>query len=335
MTRTNVVVTDPIMASGLDELGRHFTVTRLYDLPEERRADALADAEALVVRKFRVDSTVFDKAPRLRAVVRHGAGYDDVDVVEATRRGVAVATTPVVGAAAVAEHAVMQILMACRDAVGMHRAVLDDDFAARDRWRPMELRGKRVGVVGFGPIGRYVAGICRDGFGTEIVVYDPLLLASDVPVDTAGVTVAASLAELLETADVVTVHAALTDKTRGMIGSSELDRMKDGSVLVCTARGGIIDEDALAAALASGKLAGAALDVFDAEPPDTSRQLFGRDRVAFSPHIAGLTKEAAEGLSLAAARAVVTVLVSGEDPDGLINPDYHDHTGPKTASAGR
>lgn len=325
MNRKTVVVTDPIMPSGLDELGRHFAVTRLYEMPDDQHDDHLRSAHALIVRKFVVDADVLANAPSLRAVVRHGAGYDDVDVDECTRRGIAVATTPGVGAAAVAEHAVMQILMACRRALDLHRAVLDDDFGARDRWRLTELRGKRVGVVGFGPIGRNAAAICRDGFGADIIAFDPLLLASGTGVDTTGVVVAKTLAELLETADVVTVHAALTEQTRGMIGRAEIATMKDGAVLVCTARGGIIDEDALADALDSGKLSGAAIDVFASEPPDTAARLFSSDRVVFSPHIAGLTKEAADGLSLCAAKAVVAVLEADSDPDGLINPGYRDH----------
>jgi (S)-sulfolactate dehydrogenase len=178
-----------------------------------------------------------------------------------------------------------------------------------------------VGIVGLGNIGRRVARIYRYGFGAAVLAYDPALpggVADEpelaLPVET--------LDELLERADVISIHAALSGASRHLIGAAQLARMKAGSVLVNTARGGVVDEAALARALRAGHLLGAGIDVFESEPPDPANELLRSPRVVLSPHIAGLTAEAADGLSRASAAAVVALLGGDLEPAGLLNPAF-------------
>ena len=320
--RVRVVVADPMAKGGLRELERHFQVSYLPEIAESEWWSHLGDASAVVVRKFSVDADTLDRLPHVEAVVKHGAGVDNIDVDAATRRGVAVLSTPGVGAAAVAEHAVMLALMVCRRARDLHDAVVDGRFEAREDWRLTEIEGKTVGIVGFGSIGRHVARIFRDGFGAAILAYDPAVDAKSPDLRLAEM---ATLDDLLASADVVTVHAPLTAETRHMIGARELALMKPRAALVNTARGGLIDERALVTALRDGKLAGAGLDVFEQEPPDAHNELLALPNVICSPHIAGLTAEAADRLSQAAAAAVVAILARSDRLDGLLNPEYARH----------
>lgn len=319
-----VVVTEPIAESGLEDLRRHFEVAYLPGLDEARAAASLARASGVLVRTSPIDGDLLERLPAVQVIVKHGAGVDNIDIDAATRRGIAVLSTPGVGAVAVAEHAVMLILMTCRRAVELDAAVRSGAFEVRDEWRLTELHGKRVGIVGFGNIGRRVATICGRGFGAEMMAYDPKVALNETG-HTDDVVMAASLEELLENADVVTVHAALTAESRHLIGEREIGRMKPTAILVNTSRGGLIDEVALARALQNGRLRGAGLDVFEQEPPDGGNELLRLRSVVCSPHIGGLTAEAADRLSRAAAAALIASLHGDELPAGLVNPSYLTH----------
>jgi D-3-phosphoglycerate dehydrogenase / 2-oxoglutarate reductase len=234
---------------------------------------------------------VLDAGP-LQVVVRFGSGTDNVDLEAARRRGVRVAATPGANARSVAELAIGLLLALARHLVLHDREVRSGSWS---RHTGIELAGRRLGVVGYGAVGRQVAGIAR-AIGMEVAATDPMVREADVPL--------VDLETLLAASDAVTLHAPLADDTRGMIGAAELGRMQRQALLINTSRGGLVDERALAEALAAGRIRGAAFDTFEREPPEGSR-LLELDNFVASPHAGGATVEAVTRAGVAAVRALL------------------------------
>jgi D-3-phosphoglycerate dehydrogenase len=242
-------------------------------------------------------------------------GHDAVDLAALDARGIALAVVGDVNAVSVAEHAMM-LLLACA------KRARSADLAARDpaRWgwrnrlEAQEIAGKRLLILGFGRIGRHLARMAR-GFSMEVRAFDPFLAAQGWP--EGEVASVASLAEGLAWADALSIHVPKTD--RPLLGEAELARLRPGAILVNTARGGVVEEAALARALASGRVAAAGLDVFDAEPPPAHHPLLAYDQVIASPHIAGLTAQAAERMAVASVRNALDYLEGRLDPALLVN----------------
>lgn len=300
-------------------------VEELADSSAERQAQ-FSNAAALLVSQYAVDADRIATLEHCRVVSRYGIGVDTVDVEAATGAGIWVANAPTYGIEEVATHAVAMLLSLARQ--------LDaaDDVLAAGGWRtappefsdPRAPEGTRslpihrlstrtVGFVGFGNIGRAVAGRLR-GFEPRMLVYDPYVDAGDVPDEVSLVDLETVLAE----SDFVTVHSPLTDETRGLLDRATLAAMKDSAYLVNCARGGIVDEDALVAALDAGELAGAALDVFEAEPLPEGHPLRDHDRVLTTPHIAYYSEESdVERREQAVAN--VRAVLSGERPPYPVN----------------
>ncbi|HVP15009.1 MAG TPA: hydroxyacid dehydrogenase [Terriglobales bacterium] len=266
-------------------------------------AEALRGTHALVIGgETRVGEEALRGASALRVVARVGVGLDRVDVAAARELGIAVADTPEAPAVAVAEHTIALLL-------ALERHLVRADHAVRSGgWReglppPRELAGRSLGLVGFGRVGREVAWRAR-AFGMDVLWHDPLLDLAPAGYEWARRAV---LGELLPRADVLSLHVPLTRATRGLIGARELAAMKSEAVLVNCACGGVVDEDALHAALARGALRGAALDVFAAEPPAGS-PLLALPNVVLTPHVAARTIEVARRASLEAAGIVLEAL---------------------------
>lgn len=279
----------------------------------------LATALAAVASNLRYDAELMDHAPNLRVIARTGIGYDLVDVSEATRRGIAVCNTPDGPTISTAEHTVALILMVAKNvkrAESELRAGIGAYYARHDA---IELNAKVLGLVGFGRIARRVASIC-EGLGMRVMAFDPLLPASAFP---PGVVRAELLEQLLSQADVVSVHVPLVDETRGMFGEVAFGQMKQGAVFVNAARGGLVDGDALLAALNGGRLFGAGLDVTDPEPLPADHSLLHRDDVVVTPHIASATADGRVRIFRAALEQVVDAL-SGRRPAHLVNPEVWD-----------
>ncbi|MDQ7843529.1 MAG: phosphoglycerate dehydrogenase [Armatimonadota bacterium] len=273
--------------------------------PEDRMVGLARDAQALIVGTDQVTRRVLAGSPRLRVVARHGVGVDNIDLAGAAALGIAVTYTPGANTDAVAELTVALLLALWRGIVAADRTVREG------RWEPVlgyEARGRTLGVVGLGRIGRGVAERAR-ALGMRVVAFD---VAEDRPYALAHGIAYLPLEDLLRTADAVSVHVPLTPKTRGLIGARELAWMKPTAVLVNVARGGVIDEEALAAALEGGRLAGAAVDVFTVEPPWES-PLLRAPNVILTPHIGAHTLEAMTRMDLMAASDVVAVL-RGDPP---------------------
>ncbi len=283
--------------------------------PDEPFA-GLERAEGALASAYRYDATLMDRAPRLRVIARTGIGYDAVDVAEATRRGIAVCNTPEGPTVSTAEHALALMLGVAKSlkrAEAKLRAGVGDYYG---RHRAVELDGKTLGLVGFGRIARRVA---RGGMalGMQVAAFDPYLAEAAFPPEVARV---ASLGELLSLSDVVSLHVPLTGQSRGLIGGPELARMKPGAILVNTARGGLVDGEALLAALEAGRLHGAGLDVTDPEPLPADHPLLARDDVIVTPHVASATPESRTRIfRMALAQAVA--VIEGRRPEHLVNPE--------------
>lgn len=279
----------------------------------------LPAAEAIVAAsRVRYDASLFATTPMLRAVCRTGIGYDNINVADATKFGIAVCNVPDGPTISTAEHAVCLMLAVAKNLNRSSRVLRDgvrgDYFTM---FTGVELDKMTLGLVGLGRIGSRVARAAR-GLGMTVLAYDPYLnreLAREV-----GAEAAESLDDLLARADVVSLHVPLTPATRHLINADRLARMKDGAILINTARGGLIDEEALLAALESGHLRGVGIDVFDTEPPPADHPLLLRDDVIATPHVAAATMAAKVRLWEGAIRQALSVL-EGQRPMHLINPD--------------
>jgi D-3-phosphoglycerate dehydrogenase len=299
-----IVVADKISERGV-ELLRQPGWTVVSSRPGEAAAD-LADADALIVRSAtRVTSELLEKAPRLRVVGRAGVGVDNIDLEAATRRGVLVMSTPGGNAISVAEHTFALLLALARQVPRLDAAI------RAGRWEKSsaagtELRGKTLGLIGLGRIGSEVARRAR-AFEMRVLAFDPYI--SEAAAREVGVDLV-SLPHLLAESDFVSLHAALSPATQNLVNAGTLAKMKPGARLINAARGELVDEAALADALKSGHLAGAALDVFAEEPPKNS-PLTGLPNLIATPHVAGSTAEAQEEVGTLIAQQVRDFLAEG------------------------
>jgi (S)-sulfolactate dehydrogenase len=270
-------------------------------------ASLLADADALVVRnRTQVDAALVAAAPRLKVIGRLGVGLDNIDVAACKARGIEVIPATGANALAVAEYVVCAALVLLRGAYLSTAAVVAGEWPRARLSEGREASGKTLGIVGFGNIGQLVAGLAH-GLGMRAVAADALIAASDPVWSRTGVG-RRMLDELLAEADAVTLHVPLTAETRHLMNAERLARMKRGAVLINTARGGVVDEVALAQALSSGQLAGAALDVFEREPLVAGSPLAGAPNLVLTPHIAGVTQESNQRVSTMIAERVAAFL---------------------------
>jgi len=315
-----VLITERIDAAGLERLkSEGFDVDVALELSESGLRDRIAGADALVVRsQTRVTAGVLAAADRLRVIGRAGAGYDNIDLDAATRRGVIVANAPGGNAVSAAEHTVALMLALTRQVVQADRSMRENRWE-RKRFFGTELRRKLVGIVGLGRVGLEVARRLL-GFEARVRAYDPHVGRERA--EELGVQLM-ELDDLLRVCDFVTLHLPRTRETEGMIDAERIALMKPSARLVNCARGGLVDEDALYHALRVGKLAGAAFDVFAAEPP-TDRRLFELDCFVGTPHIAAHTEEAQKEVSLLVAQQVVSALRTGIAGNALNIPPINE-----------
>lgn len=306
--RIRVLVTEPLDPVGLDILraADRFHVDVLEDPAPAALATALAQADALLVRsQTKVTAALIAVAPRLKIVGRAGAGIDNIDVPAATRRGIVVVNVPTGNTISAAEHTWALILSMARHIPDAHASVAAGLWE-RERFQGTELAGKTLGLLGFGRVGREVARRAL-AFGMRVLCHDPYLSEEDAA--HAGAR-RVSLDELLGQSDVLSLHATLTDQTRGLIGREAVAKMKRGARLVNCSRGGIVDEAAVAEAVKSGRLAGAAVDVFSKEPPAGS-PLVGLPGVIHTPHLGASTAEAQAQVAEDLARQIVDYFTAG------------------------
>jgi D-3-phosphoglycerate dehydrogenase / 2-oxoglutarate reductase len=298
--RPRVLVTEPLSETGLGLLRADFDVDVRPELAAEGLAEAIEPYNALVVRsQTKVTADVLERADHLRVVARAGIGLDNVDVDAATRRGIMVVNAPQSNIVSAAEHTVALLLAQARN-IPQADAALRAGRWERERFQGVELHGKTLGVLGLGRVGAMVAQRAA-AFGMRVVAFDPYV--SKERGRQLGVELLPSLDALLVQAEFLTIHLPRTPETESLLGEPELSLLPEGARIVNTSRGGIVDEAALARAIESGRLGGAAVDVF-AEEPATSSPLFGIERTVVTPHLGAATKEAQDKAGTAIAEMV-------------------------------
>lgn len=312
----HVLVAGRLHPSGIALLDAAPDVTYDYveDVSEPSYAPLVDRAEGLVLRTQPLSGATVARARKLRIVSRHGVGYDAVDLPSLNSRGIALAIVGDVNSVSVAEHAMMLLLAASKRLVRADRAVRDGNWGWRNSLEAQELFGKRLLIIGYGRIGRHLARMAA-AFGMEVRAHDPLLYQKGWP---AGSVISQSdLAQGLAWADAVSVNVPKADEP--VIGADEIAVMKRGAILINTARGGVVDEAALGAALRDGRIGAAGLDVFDDEPPALDHALFGLDQVILTPHIAGLTAECGERMAISSVQNVLDFFAGKIDRALVVN----------------
>ena len=301
-----VLVTDTLADSGLDILRQADDVELDYrpGLKGAELLAAVAESDALITRSgTAVTPELVNAGSRLRIIGRAGVGLDNVDVEACTARGILVINAPTANIMSATEHTMAMLLALCRNIPEAHASVKRGEWT-RSKFMGIELNGKTLGVIGLGRIGSRVTTRAH-AFGMNVIAYDPYIA------DSAFEKVRAervTLDELLARADVITVHTPLSDETRRMITASHFEKMKDGVIVLNIARGGIYEETALADALNSGKVAGAAVDVYEDEPPGKDHPLLNAKNAILSPHIGANTIEAQDRVAVQTAEMVIEAL---------------------------
>lgn len=312
----HVLVAGKLHPSGIALLKSAAGVTYDYveEVSEPSYAPLIERADGLVIRTQPLSAPTVARASHLKIVSRHGVGYDAVHLPSLNERGIALAVVGDVNSISVAEHSMMLLLALAKRTIRADRSVRDNDWGWRNRLEASELAGKCLLILGYGRIGRHLARMAS-GFGMEIRAYDPYVERTGWP--EGPVAAASDLKTGLAWADAVSVNAPKGEKP--IIGAAELSAMKRSAVLVNTARGGVVDEGALIAALSAGQIAGAGLDVFEDEPPAKDNPLLGFEQVILSPHIAGLTAECGERMAISSVQNVLDFFAGHIDPELVVN----------------
>ncbi|HEX3050031.1 MAG TPA: hydroxyacid dehydrogenase [Aggregatilineaceae bacterium] len=306
-----VVVPDNLEKSGLDLL-RATEGIELHapgKMTREQTMEIISRADGLIVRSdTKADPELLAAAANLKCIVRAGVGVDNIDLNACTERGIVVMNAPDANTVSTAEHAFGLILSLARH-IPQADASMRGGKWDRKKYMGTELRGKTLGIVGLGRVGRAVSDRAH-AFGMTVVAYDPF-----VPADVAlhlGAPLVANLDELFARADFISLHAIVTDQTREVVNAANIAKMKDGVMIVNAARGQLINNADLAAALKSGKVGGAAIDVYDVEPPAADNPILGLENVIYTPHLGASTAEAQEAVGTQAAEEMIKFLLKGE-----------------------
>jgi D-3-phosphoglycerate dehydrogenase len=286
------------------------------DVSEENLLDKMRDAAGVTVRTAKINARVIEAAEGLQIVSRYGVGYDNVDVAALTERGIPLTVVGTANSVAVAEAAIYMMMELAKMGREHDRAVRESNWDYRLELNAIEMWRKKLLIVGFGRIGTRLADRCR-GFDMDIHVADPFV--DDATIAEAGCIPVEDYRAALPDMDYVSLHLPLSEETENMFDRDAFTAMKPSAILVNAARGGIVNEDALHEALRTGQIRGAGLDVFDLEPPRADDALFSLDNVIFSPHIAGVTKEAALRMGMVCVQNVLDALDGKPDPDMVIN----------------
>jgi D-3-phosphoglycerate dehydrogenase len=315
MKKPLVLLTNPIDAAGMAMLAPHADIRLAAATDHATLRREAADADVIIVRAF-LPPDLIDHAPRLLACMRHGAGVDMIPVDAATRAGVIVGNVPGVNAQTVAEYCVAQFLQHARGTARADRLMREGGWAAARVLadRATEMRGKTAGIVGVGDIGTRLAAICHHGFGMRVLGYRRR--ADLMP----EIVHAASIDRVFAESDYVALCCPLTPETRRLADARRLGLMQPHAFLVNVARGPVVEQAALVAALREGRIGGAALDVFETQPLAADDPLLALDNALLTPHLAGLSAESMRAMSVSAAADTLRVL-AGEKPLNFVNPE--------------
>jgi D-3-phosphoglycerate dehydrogenase len=275
----------------------------------------IADCDALLARTEIIPAEVLEAAPRLKVVGRHGVGVDNIDIKRAEELGIYVTNAPESNAGSVAEHTIGLIIACSRFYIKCNQELRNGNFEVRNQVRGFDVEGKTLGLIGVGRIGAKVANKAFNGLGLKVIACDPYIEKGNVPPEVERMV---GWEDLFRSADFVSLHLPSVEETKGIVGRSEFNLMKSTAFLINTARGDLIDEQELVAALRKGKIAGAGLDVFEKEPPQPASPLLSLTNVVATPHNAALTWECSARMAVHAAMGIVEVL-SGNKPTWPVN----------------
>jgi len=317
-SKIKILIADPISPAGLEILSTipNVALEEKYGLKEEDLRMACENIDGLVVRSgVKVTAKVMENAKNMKVIARAGMGYDNIDLPAATKKGVVVMNTPGQNAVTTAEHTIAMILSLARN-IPQAQASMKSAKWDRKSFMGTELTGKTLGIVGLGNVGREVAKRAH-GLKMEVIGYDPFI--SEKAAQELGAE-PVDLDTLFKRSDVITLHTVLNESTKHMINAESIAKMKNKVRIVNCARGGLIDESALLKALEGGKVGGAALDVFEKEPPDPNSPLLAHPKVVYTPHLGASTDEAQEQVALAAAEQLRAFFVDDVVINGVNVP---------------
>ena len=317
---TRVLIPQPILPAGYEYLRKHgYEAVDGRGFTEEDIITDIRDCDALIVRTARITRQIFDAAPKLKILARHGAGYDGVDLAAAREHGVLVCTAGGANAISVAELTIFYMLYCSRNFKKVQNLYLQDYRQAKMGVPKTELEGKTLGLVGLGNIGKLVAQKAALGFDMTVLAYDPFAKGAGLP---DYIRMVEDRDEIFKRSDYVSLHVPATTETVHSVSDREFGLMKPTAYLINAARGSIVDEAALYRALQEEKIAGAGLDVLEQEPIDPSNPLVAMDNVLTAPHIGGATKEASSRSSVDCAQAIDDFF-SGRTPKFVV-PELRD-----------
>ena len=309
-----VLVADAINEKGIENLEKVAEVVVDTSITPEQLVDTIHEYDGIIVRsRTKVTKEVIDNADNLKIIARAGVGVDNIDLNAATEKGIMVVNSPESTSITVAEHTMGLLLSMARKLTIADKSVKDGKWEKK-KFMGVELRNKTLGVIGMGRIGSQVVNRCK-AFEMDALAYDPYLpeeVATQMGVELTD------LETVLENADFITIHVPLTPETKHLISTKEFEMMKDTAFITNCARGGIIDEDALYEALKNDKIGGAALDVYEDEPPAEDSKLFELDNIILTPHIAASTKEAQRDAAIIVADEIIK-LIEGGTPNNVLN----------------
>ncbi len=306
-----VLLPQEVADGGIEYLEeRNYQIVRGNSACLEKLKRDIEDCDALLLRTMECPAELINAGKKLKVISRHGVGTDNIDLAAAKKKGVVVTYTPAANSGSVAEHTMTLILASAKNLSMCDRSMRAGDFKVRDRIRGLDLENKILGIIGLGKIGRLTAEKAYRGFTMRILGYDPYVKEDELP---EFIERAADLHDLFKEADFISVHIPATKDTYNLIGEKELAMMKKTAFLVNVARGSVVDEAALIAALKNNTIRGAALDVYEKEPPDPDNEVLSLDNVILTPHNASLTEEAMDRMALHAAQGIHEVL-SGNAP---------------------
>lgn len=304
----------------IEEEGKKYLIERGYKLKIGKSIDEatlikeVKDCDAILTRSnAMINRNVIEAAKKVKIISKYGVGIDNIDVRAATEKGIYVTNTPEANANTVAEYVLAVMLVLSKKLMEMDSALRRGNYAIRSHVFSEELKGKVLGIIGIGRIGKLVAKKAAEGLDMKIIAYDPYVQNTDP-----HVTQVDTMEEVLQKADVISLHLPLTRETRGIIGKKEFQQMKRSAYFINAARGGVVNEQALIEILKEKRIAGAGIDVFELEPPDENNELFKLENCIVTPHSAALSVEGATLMSLHAAIQVDQVL-RGEKPNWPVN----------------
>lgn len=314
-----VLVNKPIHPEALKRLSKEVNLLTPFSAPVPDIIEMLSDVHGIVLcQGLNLTADVIAGCKSLEVIGRHGAGIEIVDIDAATRRGIPLVYTPYGPTESTAEHAFLLMMASARKLPLLDRAVRAGNFHIRDQIVGCELQGARLGVVGFGRIGRRFAHMCRAALDMSVYVFDPFIEHSVIK--EWGAVCMSDLVEMAGKVDVLSLHCPLTDRTHHIVNEKVIRALKPGAYLINAARGALVAENALVAALKENKIAGAGLDVYDPEPPFENNPLFSLDNVVLTPHLASFTEEGRRKMGLAVVEDILRVF-HGKRPLYIANPD--------------